>query len=98
MAESATTWTREDGDVVRVGVTADAAAQLGDIIHFEPPELGTQLVAGQSIGELESVKAIVDVLAPVAGEIVEINAQVVSSPESVSDAPASTWLIAVRPA
>jgi glycine cleavage system H protein len=95
-SDEATTWTKQDGDVIRVGVTADVATKLGDIIHFEPPELGARLTRGHSFGELESVKAITDVLSPLDGEVVEVNEGAVSSPESVSDDPDSTWLIAVR--
>jgi len=89
-------WARIDGDVATFGVTWHAQDALGDIVYFAPPEVGSTIHAGDSYGELESVKAVSDVIAPLGGEVIETNDAVVDSPEQVNDDPYGAWLIKVR--
>jgi glycine cleavage system H protein len=89
-------WARLDGDVATFGVTWHAQDALGDIVYFAPPEVGSTLRAGDGYGELESVKAVSDVIAPLGGEVLEINQSVVDSPEQVNERPYSAWLVKVR--
>jgi glycine cleavage system H protein len=90
-------WARVDGDVATFGITWYAQDSLGDIVVYLPPEVGRTLSAGEAYGELESVKAVSDVLAPLAGEVIEVNQAVVDSPEVVNDDPYDAgWLCKVR--
>ena len=89
-------WARLDGDVATFGVTWHAQDALGDIVYYAPPELGAKVHAGDGYGELESVKAVSDVVAPLSGEVLEVNASVVDSPESVNSDPYGSWLVKVR--
>lgn len=89
-------WVRVDGDVASFGVTWHAQHALGDVVYYAPPEVGATVRAGESYGELESVKAVSDVIAPLGGEVLEVNEAVVGSPEQVNDDPYGAWLIKVR--
>lgn len=90
-------WVVADGDVVTVGITAYAAAQLGDIVFVDLPQVGDAVEAGQTIGELESTKSVGELFCPVTGEVVEVNDDVSSSPETVNGDPYGTgWLLKVR--
>jgi glycine cleavage system H protein len=90
-------WARVEGDEAALGITWFAADALGELVHFEPPELGATVTKGQSYGEVESVKAVSDVIAPLSGEVVAVNEQVVGAPETVNEDPyGSGWLIRVR--
>ena len=91
-------WARIDGDVATFGVTWHAQDALGDIVYFAGPEVGQQVKAGDGYGELESVKAVSDIIAPLAGEVLEVNQSIVDSPESVNDDPyGAGWLFEVVP-
>jgi glycine cleavage system H protein len=89
-------WARVDGDVATYGVTWHAQDALGDSVYFAPPELGATIKAGDGYGELESVKAVSDVIAPLEGEVLEVNESVVESPEQVNADPYGAWLVKVR--
>jgi glycine cleavage system H protein len=89
-------WARLDGDVATFGVTWHAQDALGDIVYFAPPEVGATIQAGDGYGELESVKAVSDVVAPLGGEVVEVNQSVIDSPEQVNSDPYGAWLVKVR--
>jgi glycine cleavage system H protein len=90
-------WARVDGDEATVGITWYAQDALGELVHFEPPEQGDSVAAGESYGEVESVKAVSDLISPVSGEVVEVNQAVVDEPEKVNDDPyGEGWLIRVR--
>lgn len=89
-------WATIDGDVATFGITDYAQDALGDVMYFEPPDLGSDVVAGRSYGELESVKAVSDVVAPLDGTVVEVNDAVVASPELVNEQPYAAWLARVR--
>ena len=85
-------WLLADGDIVTVGITEYAATQLGDIVFVELPESGSKVSKGQEIVVIESVKAASDILAPLNGEIVEINSAIVDDPSLVnSDPRGNAW-------
>jgi glycine cleavage system H protein len=90
-------WARVEGDEAVLGITWFAADALGELVHFEPPEAGSNVTKGQSYGEVESVKAVSDVIAPLSGEVLEVNQQVVGAPETVNEDPyGNGWLIRIR--
>ena len=90
-------WARVEGDVATLGITWYAQEALGEIVHYEPPEEGSSLAKDESYGEVESVKAVSDVVSPLSGEVVEVNAKVVEEPETVNDDPyGEGWLVRVR--
>src|SRR6201993_1150769 len=90
-------WARVEGDEAVLGITWFAADALGELVHFEPPELGATVTKGQSYGEVESVKAVSDVIAPLSGEVLAVNEQVTGAPETVNEDPyGGGWLIRVR--
>ena len=80
-------WLESDGDMVTVGITEYAAEQLGDIVFIELPDVGTSVTKGQEIVVIESVKAASDILAPLDGEITEINNAIVDDPSMVNNDP-----------
>jgi glycine cleavage system H protein len=91
-------WAQAKDGLVRIGVTEYAQAQLGDVVFVELPALGRALKAGESFGTVESVKAVSDLYAPLAGEVVEINEALAKTPETVNQDPHGlAWMIVVRP-
>jgi glycine cleavage system H protein len=92
-------WLKPEGDLVTVGITAHAAEQLGDIVFVELPAAGTAVGKGDEIVVIESVKAASDILAPLDGEIVEVNAALADNPALVNDDPmGAAWFFKMRPA
>jgi len=92
-------YARAEGELVRIGLSAFAVDQLGDIVFVELPEVGTSLTAGSSFGSVESVKAVEDVIAPITGTIEARNEAVLASPEELQNDPyGEGWLLLVRPA
>jgi glycine cleavage system H protein len=90
-------WAKVDGDEAILGITWFAQDALGELVHYEAPEPGTTVSAGSSYGEVESVKAVSDVIAPLSGEVLEVNAKVVAAPETVNDDPyGDGWLVRIR--
>ncbi len=90
-------WVRVDGDTGTIGITDYAQDQLGDIVFVELPAVGTAINAAQKFGEIESVKAVSELFAPVSGEVTEANDGLADSPESVNDDPyGDGWLVKVR--
>jgi glycine cleavage system H protein len=90
-------WARIDGDEAELGITWYAQDALGELVHFEPPDEGTVISKDSSYGEVESVKAVSEVIAPLSGEVVAVNQQVVDAPETVNEDPyGDGWLARVR--
>ncbi len=90
-------WARVEGDLATLGITWYAQDQLGEIVHYEPPEEGSPLAKDESYGEVESVKAVSDIVSPLSGEVVEVNTKVVEEPETVNGDPyGEGWLVRVR--
>ena len=90
-------WARIDGDFATCGITWFAQDALGEVVFFEPPALGTTITKDQPYTEVESVKAVSDVIAPVSGEVVEVNAALGDAPEAINDDPyGAGWLVKVR--
>jgi glycine cleavage system H protein len=90
-------WARIDGDEATFGITWFAQDALGELVHFEPPEEGTTVSRDQAYAEVESVKAVSDVIAPLSAEILEVNQAVVDAPETVNADPyGNGWIVRVR--
>jgi len=91
-------WVLSEGDTVTVGLTDFAQQQLGDIVYVELPTVGNQLAEGEAFGVIESVKAVSDLNAPIAGEVVAINEDLIDQPEIVNQECYGTgWLIKIKP-
>ena len=91
-------WAKAEGGRVRVGITAYAQEQLGDVVFVELPKVGTKVTAKKAFGVVESVKAVSDLFAPLSGEIVEINGELPNAPQTVNQDPyGKGWMIVVAP-
>ena len=91
-------YVRSEGELVRVGISAFAVDQLGDIVFVELPEVGSSVAQGSSFGSVESVKAVEDLLAPMTGTVEARNEAVLASPEELQNDPyGEGWLLLVRP-
>jgi glycine cleavage system H protein len=90
-------WARIDGDIATLGITWYAQDQLGEVVFFDPPEVGAKITKDSPYAEVESVKAVSDVVAPVSGEITEVNEALKDSPEQINeDSYGEGWLVKVR--
>lgn len=90
-------WARVDGDEATLGITWYAQDSLGEVVFFEGPEVGAEVTKDQAYAEVESVKAVSDVVAPVSGEVIAVNETLADAPEAINADPYETgWLIKVR--
>jgi glycine cleavage system H protein len=90
-------WARIDGEEATFGITWYAQDALGEVVFFDPPEVGAQVTKDQSYAEVESVKAVSDVFAPLSGEIVAVNEDLGDNPERINEDPyGEGWLVRVR--
>lgn len=91
-------WTRDDGEVIRVGITDFAQDQLGDVVYVDLPAPGTEVSKGQAFGEVESTKSVSDLYAPVSGVIRERNEALEERPELINEDPyGEGWMVAIEP-
>ena len=91
-------WARQEGGRVRVGITAYAQEQLGDVVFVELPKVGTKVAAHKTFGVVESVKAVSDLFAPMSGEVVEVNGDLPNTPQVVNEDPYGRgWMLVVAP-
>ena len=90
-------WARIDGDEATLGITWYAQDSLGEVVFFEPPAVGTEVSRNESYAEVESVKAVSDVIAPLSGEVIEVNAQLSDEPAVINEDPyGAGWLVRIR--
>jgi glycine cleavage system H protein len=90
-------WARIEGDEATLGITWFAQDALGELVHFEAPQPGATIGKNETYGEVESVKAVSDVIAPLSGEVLEVNEKVVEEPETVNEDPyGDGWLVRIR--
>ena len=90
-------WAKLEGDKARVGITAFAQEQLGDVVFVELPKVGTKVMAMKTFGVVESVKAVSDLFAPLSGEVVETNTELTKKPETVNSDPyGKGWMIVIK--
>jgi glycine cleavage system H protein len=90
-------WARVDGEQATFGITWFAQDALGEVVFFDPPDVGREVTKDEPYAEVESVKAVSDVYAPLSGEIVEVNGELGDSPETINDDPyGEGWLVKVR--
>jgi glycine cleavage system H protein len=90
-------WARIDGDIATLGITWYAQEQLGEVVFFDPPEVGGNVKKDQPYAEVESVKAVSDVIAPLSGEITEVNEALGDTPEQINDDPyGEGWMVKIR--
>ena len=90
-------WAKIDGDQATFGITWFAQEQLGEVVFFDPPEAGSQISANSSYAEVESIKAVSDVYAPLSGEVLEVNGDLSGTPELINSDPyGQGWLVRVK--
>ena len=91
-------WLRQEGEVAVIGITEHAQGELGDVVYLELPEVGGEIVQGESFGVIESVKAASDLYAPISGEVTAVNGALEAAPQLVNESPYDGgWLLKVRP-
>lgn len=89
-------WVLVDGDVALVGITDYAQSELGDLVFVNLPEEGDDIAVGDAFADVESVKAVSDVLSPVSGTVVAINEDLLDAPESINESPYEAWFVKVE--
>ena len=88
-------WIRYEGDEAFIGISDYAQHALGDLVFVNLPEPGDELVMGEALGDVESVKAVSDIFSPVSGTVVEINEELLDSPEKINETPYDAWFVKV---
>ena len=90
-------WVKIEGDTGTFGITWFAQDALGEVVFFDPPEVGSTTTGGEPYAEVESVKAVSDVIAPMSGEIIEVNAALADTPEKINEDPyGEGWMVKVK--
>ena len=89
-------WVKEEGEEMVIGLTDYAQSELGDLVFVNLPEEGEELTVGEAFADVESVKAVSDVYAPVAGTVSETNEELLDAPEKINEAPYEAWLVRVK--
>ena len=89
-------WVRVEGDMAFIGISDYAQDSLGDVVFIDTSQVGDELAVGDIFGSIESVKAASDLFSPVSGEIVEVNEEIIDSPELINDNPYNNWIIKVK--
>ncbi len=90
-------WLRVEGDIATVGISDYAQDQLGEVVYLDLPSAGDSLIAGETFGEIESVKSVSELYSPVSGEVVEVNEDIDGAPENVNSDPyGAGWMVKVR--
>lgn len=89
-------WVKEEGDVAVIGLTDYAKSELGDLVFVNLPEEGDEISVGEAFSDVESVKAVSDVYAPVSGTVCEINEELMDAPEKINEAPYEAWFVKVK--
>ena len=89
-------WVKEEGEEMVIGLTDYAQSELGDLVFVNLPEEGDELTVGEAFADVEYVKAVSDVYAPVAGTVSEINEELLDAPEKINEAPYEAWLVRVK--
>ena len=89
-------WISMDGDVATIGITDFAQDALGDVVFVNLPAVGDEVTAGESFGDVESVKAVSDLICPVTGVVCEVNTELDDSPENINEDPYGAWMIKVK--
>ena len=89
-------WIRMDGDVAVIGISDFAQDALGDLVFVNLPQVGDDVTAGEAFGDVESVKAVSDLMSPVTGTVAEINEELLDAPESLNNDPYGAWIIKVE--
>ncbi|SDK76821.1 glycine cleavage system H protein [Natronincola ferrireducens] len=90
------TWVKVEGDTAYIGISDYAQEQLGEVLFVEMPEVGDEIQAGQEFGVVESSKVASDLIAPISGEVLEINEKLEDEPEHVNEAPYEAWIVKVK--
>lgn len=89
-------WVKEEGDVAIIGLTDFAQSELGDLVFVNLPEEGDEITVGEAFADVESVKAVSDVYAPVSGTVSEVNEELLDAPESINESPYEAWFVKVK--
>ena len=90
-------WVAVDGDTATIGISDFAQKQLGDVVFVELPEIGKHLEVHQTVGSIESVKAVSEVFSPVSGQVIEANTALNNAPETINQDPYAAWMFRLKP-
>lgn len=88
-------WVRREDDLYLIGITDHAQSELGDLVFINLPNVDDEVIAGEPLADVESVKAVSDIISPVTGIVVEVNEELLDAPEKINEAPYETWIAKV---